>query len=264
MLCVLIFHFKHDKMNFDMQNTHSIKEEIQMKKTLGLVMVCIMLAAMFAVPAGAEGYVGVWVCVKIEQPDGSVIESSPAIDLSEIMSLTLQDDGIAVYNIMGGTQQFPWSEAENGIALGSGENSIVFEYQDGCLLMGSPELGMLYLSRESETYESTAQSTVDLSVYTFSGDYAGQWECVAIDLGNGVPVDNFMGISVTDVMQFEIFADGTMTATAMMGLSVEGTWETTDGGVILTLEGDPATFTLEGSVIKGDIGDGVIAYMAQK
>ena len=60
-------------------------------------------------------------------------------------------------------------------------------------------------------------------------DYAGEWACVFIDMGDGIKKTEYEGVSVSDLMKIQINQDGTLLLTSA-GEAIPGTWTENAGG----------------------------------
>ena len=93
-------------------------------------------------------------------------------------------------------------------------------------------------------------------------DYTGHWVCVGVDLGDGVPVDVYMGTAVADLMQLRLEAGGELTVISM-GQEMPGTWAETAEGISALIEGQQVLFSFRnGQLVNNE--QGVISYLEKQ
>jgi hypothetical protein len=89
--------------------------------------------------------------------------------------------------------------------------------------------------------------------------YAGEWACVAIDMGDGIKLTEYQGADVNSLLKVVFRQDGTLTVTSM-GELIPGTWQETSVGVSAVVDGEAVEFTREGSQLVNDT-NGVLMYL---
>lgn len=90
-------------------------------------------------------------------------------------------------------------------------------------------------------------------------DYAGEWVCVAVDLGDGVKVTQYEGTNVGDLMKARFDADGTLLVTTL-GESIPGTWQADGKGVSAVIDGQALAFAYtDGQLVNN--ANGVTVYL---
>jgi hypothetical protein len=92
-----------------------------------------------------------------------------------------------------------------------------------------------------------------------STDYAGEWVCVALVMGDGVKQSEYEGSSVADLMKLRLNEDGTLVLVSM-GESIPGTWEGNAQGVTATIEGQAVSFEFNDSRLVNN-ENGVTLYL---
>jgi len=65
--------------------------------------------------------------------------------------------------------------------------------------------------------------------------YVGYWESVAVDVGDGIVSQDYYGTSIAGALGMQINSDGTIYLASSSDTEIiEGTWEKTDDGIIIT------------------------------
>ena len=92
-----------------------------------------------------------------------------------------------------------------------------------------------------------------------TADYAGEWVCVAVDLGDGVKVTQYEGTNVGDLMKARFDPDGTLMVTTL-GASIPGTWKADEQGVSAVIDGQAVAFVFtDGQLVNN--ANGVTVYL---
>ena len=92
-----------------------------------------------------------------------------------------------------------------------------------------------------------------------TADFAGEWVCVAVDLGDGVKLTEYEGSSVGELMKIKLDQDGSLLVTTL-GASIPGTWKEDAQGVSANIEGEELAFELiDGQLV--NTSNGVTAYL---
>lgn len=92
-----------------------------------------------------------------------------------------------------------------------------------------------------------------------AADYAGDWACVAVDLGDGNKLTEYEGTGVGDLMKLRLGQDGALVLTSMGG-EIPGTWAETADGISADIEGQAVAFTLkDGQLVNTE--NGVTMYL---
>ncbi len=92
-----------------------------------------------------------------------------------------------------------------------------------------------------------------------TADYAGDWVCVAVDMGDGVKLTQYEGSDVGELMKIKLNQDGSLMVTTL-GMSIPGTWKGDAKGVSANIEGEELAFELIGGQLV-NTSNGVTAYM---
>lgn len=61
-------------------------------------------------------------------------------------------------------------------------------------------------------------------------DYAGDWVCMYVDMGDGVLQTEYQGVTLKDSISFQLQSDGTVLLTSF-GMQEQGTWQPTGSGI---------------------------------
>ncbi len=89
--------------------------------------------------------------------------------------------------------------------------------------------------------------------------YAGEWVCVAIDMGDGVRLTQYEGSAVADLMKIRFDPDGSLQVTSF-GQPVPGIWEPGLEGVSAVIDGSAVIFrSVDGELVNAS--DGVTFYL---
>lgn len=97
-------------------------------------------------------------------------------------------------------------------------------------------------------------AVIVISGFLGGGKYVGYWECSGIDEGSGLQTENYMGQDINTIAQMQIEKDGKVYFQIDSEID-SGTWEKTDTGIKVTINGLSVDFVYEkGELIGEDEG----------
>ena len=92
-------------------------------------------------------------------------------------------------------------------------------------------------------------------------DYAGDWVCMYVDMGDGEMLTEYQGVSLQENISIKLLDDGTVLLTSF-GMQEEGTWQPTGAGISMFADDTlvPFTYTDEQLV---NTEDGITMYFVR-
>lgn len=98
--------------------------------------------------------------------------------------------------------------------------------------------------------------------YAQPAEYAGEWVCVSVDMGDGVLLKEYEGVAVRELMRLTLDQNGGMMVNSM-GQVIPATWTVQDQGITALIEGQQVVFVLEdGKLVNKD--NGVTIYLEKQ
>lgn len=91
-----------------------------------------------------------------------------------------------------------------------------------------------------------------------AADYAGEWLCTYVDMGDGALQTEYEGQSLPEAIYFELADDGTASLTSF-GTTQTGTWTVTGVGISLIVDSAAIPFTYQDNQLVNNDG-GIIMY----
>lgn len=93
-------------------------------------------------------------------------------------------------------------------------------------------------------------------------EYAGEWVCTAVDMGDGVLLKEYEGIAVSELMRLTLDQSGGLTVNSL-GQTIPGTWTAQDQGITALIDGQQVVFGLkDGKLVNTE--SGVTSYLERQ
>lgn len=80
------------------------------------------------------------------------------------------------------------------------------------------------------------------SALAMETDYAGNWVCMYVDMGDGVLLTEYQGLSLQENISFELRSDGSVLLNSF-GMQQEGVWQPTGAGISIFADDTLVAFT---------------------
>ncbi len=217
-----------------------------------LCLTVALLAILFLPAALAEtSYPGAWVCVAVDPGTGEKLTEFQGTSVSELARLNIREDGTLTVTSYGMEIPGTWIKSADGITAAIDGDSVIFFLQDG-QLVNEFDGALMYLEKAGAKTSGGLLSLVKGSKYT------GLWEAEAFETG-GVRTTESEGVPVAKIIAFQINRDGTLELLSM-GSSMAGTWQETDGGITITVNGTDTDMAYADGKLAG-VSEGVTIYL---
>lgn len=92
-------------------------------------------------------------------------------------------------------------------------------------------------------------------------DFAGDWDCMYVDMGDGVMLSEYEGENLQDMLKAQLNSDGTVLLTSF-GTKQEGTWQPTGAGIAIFVDNTVVPFTFENDMLV-NTDEGVTMYFGR-
>ncbi len=195
-----------------------------------LIMSAVLLVVLFLGAALADtAYPGEWVCVAVDPGTGVKQTDFEGMNVSELVKLVISEDGTLTVLSFGETIKGTWAQASGGITAEIDGEQVSFALE-GSQLVNNTDGVLMYLEKESK--KPAAGGLLSL---VKGSKYAGHWVAEAV-VSQGVRMTEMEGIPVSQLLSFTFNRDGTLEFLSM-GISTGGTWQETEGGITVTVDG---------------------------